>query len=80
MKESRKFLILGTWVAILPFLGVPYAFKDWLILGTGVIILFFSYSKYKKENNGLEKKFDNFRENSFEKLEEWKEDLKDRFE
>lgn len=80
MKESRKLLILGTWVAILPFLGIPYFFKDWLIVGTGLIILFLSYSKYKKENNSLEKKFDNFRENSFEKLEEWKEDLKDRFE
>lgn len=59
------FLILGVWVAILPYLGFPYSWKSVLSVLTGLAIIYLSYTMYldyKKENSAEE--FDNFRENA----------------
>ena len=60
--------MLGVWVAILPYLGFPYSWKDTLEALTGLGLIYFSYVLYKEyrakeiKENG-EKTFDNFREN-----------------
>lgn len=65
MRKARILLILGIWVAILPYLGIPYSWKDVLFTITGLGLIYFSYILYKnnkiKENQ--KKVFDNFREN-----------------
>ena len=66
MYKARTLLALGTWIAILPFLGLPYAWKDNLTTLTGLVLMCLSYLLYKyyrKENN-KGKTFDNFRENN----------------
>lgn len=65
MRKARTLLILGTWVAILPYLGLPYAWKDILFTLTGLGLIYFSYVLYKnyKLTEKQKKTFDNFREN-----------------
>ncbi|MFZ2150314.1 MAG: hypothetical protein WAV15_04105 [Minisyncoccia bacterium] len=72
MQKARIFLILGVWVAILPYLGFPYSWKDILFTITGIALICLSYVLYKeiREKEGNQKTFDNFRENdNFDKTE-----------
>ncbi|MFA5778463.1 MAG: hypothetical protein WC870_03205 [Candidatus Paceibacterota bacterium] len=65
MSKARMLLILGVWVAILPFLGFPSSWKDLLFVLSGIILIYFSYTLYKdsKIKEDGKKTFDNFREN-----------------
>jgi len=66
MYKARIFLVLGTWMVVLPFLGLPYSWKDILCVLTGLVVICFSYVLYR-DYKMVEKKegaFDNFRENS----------------
>ena len=67
MRKAYILLILGIWLAILPYLGFPYSWKDVLGSLTGLGLIYFSYVLYKefkdKENKGGERELDNFREN-----------------
>jgi hypothetical protein len=72
MIKSRIFLILGIWVAVLPYLGFPYSWKDVLFTITGFVLIYLSYVLYReyKEKEISQKTFDNFRENNnFDKNE-----------
>jgi hypothetical protein len=75
MRKARILLFLGTLVAILPYLGFSYSWKDAFSTLIGLGLIFFSYVLYRdsktKENEESEKKtFDNFRENNdFNKIE-----------
>jgi len=65
MYKARILLALGTWLAILQYLGFPYAWRGNLTTVTGLVVIYISYLLYKdnkiKENK--EKTFDNFSEN-----------------
>lgn len=65
MRKSRMLLILGVCMAVLPYLGFPYSWKDILFTICGFIVIFFSYLLYTdyKKSEKKEKVFDNFREN-----------------
>jgi len=65
MKKARILLALGTWMAILPYLGFPYSWKDILSTLTGLGIIYFSFVLYReaKAKEKREKPFDNFTEN-----------------
>lgn len=66
MRKAYILLILGIFIAILPYLGFPYSWKDILFTISGFILIFFSYllfTDYKKQEVG-KKPFDNFRENT----------------
>jgi len=66
MYKARIVLALGTWMAILPYLGFPYSWKDILTTVTGLIVIYISYLLYKdyKVKENKEETFDNFRENN----------------
>ena len=67
MKKARILLILGVWVAILPYLGFPYFWKQVLltISGLGLVYMAFLFYKiYKSEQKEDRKTFENFSENS----------------
>lgn len=67
MKKARILLILGIWVAILPYLGFPYTLKNILLTLSGLGLIFLSYTlylEYKATHVKKEKNFDNFRENA----------------
>lgn len=59
-------MILGTWIAVLPYLGFPSFWKNILFSLSGLILVYFSYIMYRssrtKENNT--KNFDNFSESN----------------
>ena len=77
MRKARILLFLGTWIAVLPYLGFPYSWKDTLSFLTGLVIICFSYVLYKdsKKKEVKEKTFDNFKENIPEiKIDEVKSD------
>ncbi len=67
MKRIRTFLFLGIWVAILPYLGFPYFWKNLLFVLTGlslVIFAYFMYREHKHRQTTNKPTFDNFSENS----------------
>lgn len=67
MQKARTLLTLGIWVAILPYLGFPYTWKNTLITLTGLALVYFSYILYKQFKMTAKGKkhesFDNFSEN-----------------
>jgi hypothetical protein len=68
MKTARTLLILGIWIAILPYLGFPYSWKKILLTLSGLGVAYVAYILYKKEKidtkNIGSMKFDNFSQNS----------------
>jgi hypothetical protein len=72
MSKEKKFLTIGVWVAILPFLGFPMGIKNILFVLTGLLIIYLSYGLYlESKKKGEEKEsFDSFSENKdFNKTE-----------
>ena len=65
VRKMRTILILGIWVAILPYLGFPASWKDILFTLTGLGLIYISFLLYKEyqKGNKNEKTFDNFSEN-----------------
>lgn len=58
--------MLGIWVAILPYLGFPYSWKNILFTISGLILIYLSYIVYSesKITEKKERTSDNFSENS----------------
>ena len=68
MKKARILLILGIWVAVLPYLGFPNSWKNVLLTLSGLGLIYFSYVLYKQSKaveKVIEETFDNFSENKF---------------
>lgn len=67
MRKAYIFLILGIWLAVLPYLGFSYSWKDVLTTLSGLGLIFVSFMLYKESKKGeVEKEtFDNFSENKF---------------
>lgn len=67
MRKARIFLILGIWVAVLPYLGFPRSWKDILMTLSGLGLIYVSFMLYKefKAKQNKEETFDNFSENKF---------------
>ena len=66
MKKARIFLILGIWVAILPYLGFPASWKNMLFFATGLGLAYFGYvlyKEYKISDESNKKNVDTFSEN-----------------
>lgn len=69
MTKAYILLILGVWVAILPYLGFPYSWKAVLATISGLAVIYVSFALYKEyeaREVKKEKTFDNFSENNFE--------------
>ena len=66
MKRARILLLLGLWVAILPYLGLPYFWKNMLftISGLGMVYLSFVFYKEHKKRTAGGTTFENFKENA----------------
>lgn len=76
MRKARVLLVIGVWLAILPYLGFPYSWKGVLTTLTGFGLMYFSYTLYKEYKDQMkranqmdEETFDNFRENNFSQEE-----------
>lgn len=63
MRKARILLVLGIWVAILPYLGLPYFWKNVLFSVSGLVLVYFSYLLYQDSKKDAVKTFDNFSEN-----------------
>jgi len=64
MKLERTLLIGGIWIAVLPYLGFPYSWKNILFTISGLVLVYISYTLYQKEKADHEEKAaDNFSEN-----------------
>ncbi len=74
MRKVRILLFLGLWVAILPYLGFPYSWKDIIMTISGVCLIVLSYLLYRESLNNKNKEeiFENFSENNI--FEESKEE------
>ncbi len=66
MRKIRVLLILGIWVAILPYLGFPYSWKDVILSVCGLALVYISFMFYreKKASEVNEGNFENFAENT----------------
>lgn len=50
-------MILGIWVAVLPYLGFPYSWKSVLFTISGGILIYYSYKMHKENKiRNIEKK------------------------
>jgi hypothetical protein len=76
MKKERILLLLATWVAVLPYLGFPYEWKNILFTLTGFGLAYLSYLLYR-ETKALQTKEKNVFENFSENSDFMKEDKKD---
>lgn len=68
MKKAWILLTFGVWVAILPYLGFPYSWKNVLTTLSGLGLIYVSFVVYKEskiKEAKEEKVFDNFSENKF---------------
>lgn len=67
MQTARTLLILGIWIALLPYLGFPLFWKNILMSISGFVLIYIAYGLYVKIKLALDKKkrkFDNFSENN----------------
>jgi len=66
MSKVKIIFALGVWVAILPYLGFPFSFKNVLFSVTGLGIIYLGYLLYNDSKAGETKEeiFENFSENS----------------
>ncbi|MEJ0002212.1 MAG: hypothetical protein WDN09_03510 [bacterium] len=64
MQRARILLAFGVWIAVLPYLGFPIAWKNIFFVVTGVGLAYFGYVLYRehKVRTGRQT-FDNFSEN-----------------
>ncbi|MES2315371.1 MAG: hypothetical protein V4486_01395 [Patescibacteria group bacterium] len=64
MRKIRVLLALGVWVALLPYLGFPYFWKNILLSLSGIAVIYVAFVLYKEHKMKEGKKqFDNFSEN-----------------
>ncbi|MEK7105895.1 MAG: hypothetical protein AAB895_00880 [Patescibacteria group bacterium] len=73
MRRERIFLILGIWVAILPYLGFPYSWKNILFTISGLILVYYSYLIYK-ENKVVKTPEENTQNQNTEREEEYQQE------
>jgi len=68
MSKSRILFILGILIAVLPYLGFPYFWKNLLFTLLGLGLAFFAYMIHRESNTEINerKSFENFSENNFE--------------
>lgn len=75
MNKLKLILILGIIVALLPYLGIPYLFKNILFTLIGIAVAFFAYLLYRLHSNvskdvdPKEQVFENFSEHTAEENE-----------
>ncbi len=77
MHKARIVLLLGIWVAILPYLGFPYLWKNILFSLSGLGLVFLSYLLYHeyKIAHQEEEVFENFKDNTDFSAEENKSEI-----
>lgn len=67
MNRARSLLLLGIWVAILPYLGFPFFWRNILFTLSGLGLAIFAsvlYKEHKSRTGEGKKTFDTFSENS----------------
>jgi len=68
MSKSRILFILGVLIAVLPYLGFPYFWKNILFTLLGLGLAFFAYMIHRELKGNIVKdkeNFENFSENNF---------------
>jgi len=83
MLKARLLLIVGIWVAILPYLGFPHTLKNFLFSITGLFLVYVSfviYKEYRVKKTKLVRKFENFSENVHHKIQDVKESISEAIE
>ncbi|MEI6660138.1 MAG: hypothetical protein WCK91_01805 [bacterium] len=59
MRKERSLLIIGIWVAILPFLGFPSSWRSFMFIITGLALVYLSYMFYQEYRARMPKDADN---------------------
>ncbi len=64
MRKERILLLLGIWVAVLPYLGFPYSWKNIFFTAAGLGLIYVSFTLHKesktKEKNKIPSPIHNF--------------------
>ncbi len=55
MRKERTLLIIGLWVALLPYFGFPDTWRKILFIISGIAIVYLSYLFYKEASIRLSK-------------------------
>jgi hypothetical protein len=52
MRKARVLLIAGIWIAVLPYLGIPYYWKNILLSVSGLAVAVWAYFSYRNSGGG----------------------------
>jgi hypothetical protein len=64
MRKIRVLLGVGVWIAVLPYLGFPYSWKNILLTLSGIGLVYLSFLMYRESKAKGVQVFDNFSENT----------------
>lgn len=68
MYKAKLFIFFGIWVAVLPYLGLPFTIKNVLFSVTGLLLVYIGLVIRSKTPVNKTNRFDNFSENKFETI------------
>jgi len=54
--SHKKYVTMGVWISILPFLGFPSFIKNILFILTGLYLVYIGYKIYRKKEYDEQKK------------------------
>lgn len=61
--KSKNILLMGIWLIIIPFLGVPSSWKSFLLFATGFILILTYVKNRHKDSHSLKTTPETFVEN-----------------
>ncbi len=65
MQRVKVLFCLGLWVAVVPYLGFPYFWRNLLLSLSGLFLTTIAYLMYRESKKQERTIFDNFKENSW---------------
>lgn len=55
MRKEKTLLIIGIWIAILPFLGFPDTWRKIFFIITGFMVIYLAYLYYQQFKDSISK-------------------------
>ena len=65
MQRVKVLFLLGLWIAVLPYFGIPFFWKNILFTISGLFLTIIAYLMYRETKRYERNLFDNFRENNW---------------
>ncbi len=61
MRKEKSLIIIGFWILILPFLGFPNSWRNFLYVITGLVVMYLGYLFYIEVKASIPKEENEFK-------------------